>query len=179
MRHPVLLLLAAAALTACGASKPPADPAKVTLQIVTPGDGETVRTPTVAVRGTVSPSRASVEVVGRPAIVSGGTFIATVPLAEGANVVDVSASASGRSTTMTALRVTRDTRVEVPQLVGAEVGEAQQHVRDAGLRPREDRGGGFFDPLLPGPWRVCETEPPPGAKVTRGSTVTLRTAKRC
>ena len=37
----------------------------------------------------------------------------------------------------------------------------------------------IFDELRSGPRRVCESDPPAGSVVDPGSSVTLKTAKRC
>ena len=83
------------------------------------------------VRGTVSPPGARVRVQGHVAQVSGGEFISSVKLAQGANVIDVVAAASGRAAAMTAFRVTREERVAVPDLAGLSVDDAQQAADEA------------------------------------------------
>jgi PASTA domain/Glucodextranase, domain B len=174
----------AAALVAegCGGDDPRAapPPPAVRLDVAAPGDTATVREEEVEVSGTVQPAGAAVSVLGEDADVSGGgSFTVSVPLQPGANVIDVIATARGRDATMTAVRVTREMPVEVPDLDGLTVEELQQRVADAGLRAEVDRGGGFFDDLLPGEPRVCEQDPEPGSEVRRGTTVRVVVAKSC
>jgi Glucodextranase, domain B/PASTA domain len=154
--------------------------APVQLDVSAPGDTATVREEQVAVQGTVSPARASVRVLGQAAEVTGGRFTATVPLEEGANVIDVIATAAGRAPAMTAIRVTREVPVEVPDLSGMTVGEAEEQLRDVGLElDAEEDGGGFLDDLLPGDATACMQRPEPGAEVRRGSTIRAVFSKGC
>ena len=97
-RVAVLAGLAAAAAACGGSAKPPPDPPKVRLQVFSPRDLAVIHEDMLEVRGTVSPARADVRVMGIPAASNGGEFDVRVPLVEGANVVDVAATASGRYT---------------------------------------------------------------------------------
>ena len=174
----------AAALVAegCGGDEPRAapPPPAVKLDVAAPGDTATVREDQVEVSGTVEPAGSAVSVLGKDADVSGGgTFTVAVPLQPGANVIDVIATARGRDATMTAVRVTREMPVSVPDLEGLGVEEMQQRLGDAGLAAEVDRGGGFFDDLLPGEPQVCEQDPEPGSEVRRGTTVKVVVAKSC
>src|SRR3954452_9722483 len=103
----------AVALAGCGGdgATDPKPPPPVRLEISSPLDTALVESGTVEVRGTVSPARAQVRVQGRTAQVSGGAFSAVVPLDDGANVIDVAATARDRSAALTAFRVTRQQRV--------------------------------------------------------------------
>jgi serine/threonine-protein kinase len=57
--------------------------------------------------------------------------------------------------------------VEVPDVVGTQVGPATRRLEDAGFEVRVERVlGGFF-----GTVRACD--PPAGSRVPRGSTITL------
>jgi PASTA domain/Glucodextranase, domain B len=172
---------AAAALgaAACGADdpEPPAPPVRLGVQ--SPSDGAVVRDAEIEVRGRVRPFAAEVTVRGERAAVSGGEFSATVRLSEGANVIDVLASAPNRSPALTAVRVTRQVTVAVPDVGGDTPDEAVAALRAAGLVPTVRDGGGAFDDLFPGSPQVCEQTPPAGSEVTRGSTVTVVTAKIC
>jgi hypothetical protein len=134
---------------------------------------------TVEVRGTVEPARAEVLVLGQEAAVSGGTFTAEVPLAPGANVIDVMATARGRGPAMTAVRVTRELPVEVPDLGGLDLAEAQEQAAAAGLELEVTEGGGLFDDLLPGEPAVCDQDPSPGEEVRRGTTVQVEVRRAC
>ena len=178
-RVAVLAGLAAAAAACGGSAKPPPDPPKVRLQVFSPRDLAVIHEDMLEVRGTVSPARADVRVMGIPAASNGGEFDVRVPLVEGANVVDVAATASGRSPVLTALRVTRDTRVVVPAVAGQEPDVANGVLEGAGLRAKVDEQGDFLDRLLPIAWTVCQTRPAAGTKVARGTEVTVIARKDC
>jgi Glucodextranase, domain B/PASTA domain len=182
--RPSLFVLAclAAAVAGCGgdggerAQRPPQP---VTLAVTSPDDGSVVRTETVQVRGTVEPAAATVRVLGREAAVSGGEFTADVALEAGANVIDVIATSRGRGPAMTAVRVTRELPVEVPDFGGLAVGEAQERAAEAGLELEVTEGGGLIDELLPGEPSVCDQQPSPGAEVRRGTTVQVEIGQLC
>jgi hypothetical protein len=180
-----VLLLAGAAcallLSACGGGGDRAQPvAPVRLAITAPGDLRAVRQPQVQVRGTVRPAGATVTVGGRRASVSGGSWNAQVGLEPGVNVIDVLASAGGARPALTVVRVRRLTTVQIPDLLGQDAGDAQRQLEDRGLKADvQQTGGGFFDGLLGGKPKVCETAPVAGGQVDPGSTVKLLTAKRC
>jgi beta-lactam-binding protein with PASTA domain len=94
-------------------------------------------------------------------------------------VVDVIASARGRAPALLAVRVTRELPVEVPDLGGLTVEDAESRLADAGLRAEVEDDGGFFDELLPGDPVVCEQDPEAGSQVRRGKVVLLTIAKQC
>ena len=180
MPRAALALLAVIALAGCGGDdRPPPDPAAVRLTVEAPADTSTVKEDSVEVRGRVQPARASVEVLGEAAPVSNGAFSATVKLEQGVNVIDVSASMPGRSAAFAALRVTYDPRVTVPDLSGVVDEEAAGRIEALGLEVQLEAVGGLFDELRSGPRRVCESDPPAGTVLDPGSTITLKTAKRC
>jgi predicted small lipoprotein YifL len=175
-----IALLTVTALAGCGShDPPPRDPAPVRITIEEPADASVVSADTLELRGRVSPSRATVVVAGEPTPVSSGAFSATVALQEGANVIDVAASMPGRSSAFTALRVTYDPRVTVPDLHGAVDEEAADRLTDLGLDPSREAVGGLLDEFRGGPRRVCESEPAAGTLVEPGTDVVLRTSKRC
>ena len=180
--HIVVLAVACVVLGGCGDDDPPA-PAPpleaVRLQITAPADSATVRGGNVDVRGRVSPAVSEVTVLGRPALVTEGRFTAVVPLEPGANVIDVIATAPRRRPALTALRVTRDILVTVPQLADVEEEELARVLEPLGLRAEVERGGGILDVLRSGPTVVCEQEPAAGARVRRGGIVQVVVAKRC
>jgi hypothetical protein len=182
MRAPALLIVACLAVAGCGGDGD--DRAQrvlvpVALDVTTPADMAVVESETVEVRGTVEPAGANVRVLGEPADVSGGTFSAQVPLQPGANVIDVIATARGRAASMTAIRVTRELPVEVPDLDGLEVPELQERLSDAGLRADVSERGGLIEELLPGEPVVCEQDPEPGTEVRRGTTVRVEVGRSC
>ena len=100
-------------------------------------------------------------------------------LEPGANVIDVIATAPRRKAALTALRVTRDILVTVPQLADVEEEELERVLEPLGLRAEVQRGGGILDVLRSGPTVVCEQDPPAGARVRRGRTIQVVVAKRC
>jgi Glucodextranase, domain B/PASTA domain len=182
--RPSLFVLAclAAAAAGCGGDggeRAQRAPLPVALTVTAPGDNSVVRTETVVIRGNVEPARAVVRVLGTEASVSAGTFAAEVALEPGANVVDVMATARGRSPAMTAVRVTRELPVEVPDLDGLEVAEAQDKVGEVGLELEVIESGGLLDELLPGEPAVCEQTPSAGDEVRRGTTVHVEVSRSC
>jgi Glucodextranase, domain B len=105
-------LMAAASLlglvmAACGGSKTTGANASVKLEIAAPADGSSVRADRVAVRGTVTPSDATVQILGRSVQVGNGVFAGSVPLHPGANTIDVVASAAGSAPATATITVTR------------------------------------------------------------------------
>jgi len=183
MRGPITVLAClAAAAAGCGGDgeqRVQRAPLPVALTVTSPSDNSVVRTETVEIRGTVEPAGATVRVLGREADVSGGDFSAQVALEPGANVIDVMATARGRGPAMTAVRVTRELPVEVPDLDGLEVAQAQQRVAEAGLELDVTEGGGLLDDLLPGEPAVCDQDPSPGEEVRRGTTVHVEVRRSC
>ena len=174
------VLLALLALAGCGGDDPPPPtPPSVRLTIEAPADSSTVKEDTVELRGRVSPARASVEVQGEAAAVANGAFSKAVRLDEGVNVIDVNASMPGRSAAFAALRVTFDPRVTIPDLTGVVDEAAAGQLDKLGLEVELEAVGGLFDELRSGARRVCESDPPAGSTVDPGSSVTLKTAKRC
>jgi len=179
VRFLALILAAGFVLSACGeAPRPTAEP-RVKLELALPDDGGTVREDRIEVRGTVTPGDAAVQVAGSEAKVDAGEFHAEVRLEVGGNVIDVTASAPGRRPATDAVRVERDDRVQIPILVGQEVGEATALLARSGLEAQEERGGSWIDRVLGGPAAVCTTEPPEGTLVQPRSTVTLLTGRDC
>jgi hypothetical protein len=183
MRPSVLLLAClCAAATGCGGDgeqRAQRTPLAVELDVSTPADNSVVRSDTVEVSGTVEPAGAAVMVLGRSADVSGGSFSAEVDLQPGANVIDVIATARGRGPAMTAVRVTRELPVEVPDIGGLEEAEAKERLEQAGLLLEATRGGGLFDDLLPGEPAACGQDPEAGSEVRRGTTVHAEFRKSC
>jgi Glucodextranase, domain B/PASTA domain len=183
MRRQILLFAClAAAAAGCGGDdgeRAQRVPSPVVLGVSAPTDDSVVRSETVEVRGTVEPAGAAVSVLGQDAQVRSGTFTAVVALEPGANVIDVIATARGRGPAMTAVRVTRELPVPVPDLGGLTVEEAQERVGEVGLELEVTEGGGLFDDLLPGDPAVCEQDPSPGEEVRRGTTVHVEVQRSC
>jgi hypothetical protein len=176
---PALVLTAALVAVACGGTDPRRAEPRVSLRLTAPADAAVVRDGSVRIAGRVRPQDAAVTVLGREAAVAGGRFSATVALEPGANVVDVAAVAPGRRAAFAALRVVREVRVPVPQLAGRDAVAATEQLEGLGLQVAERRGGGLFDPLLPGDPTVCETRPGPGTEVLPGTTVEIVVARAC
>jgi hypothetical protein len=167
-------------LGACGGGKPAKPVAPVHLQVTAPQDLGTVRTSSVEVRGTVTPSSATVSVRGQRAQVSGGAWSAQISVEPGVNVVDVLASSGRARPALTAVRVRRVVDVAVPDLTGLSADDARSALADAHLEgDLKTTDGGFFDDLLGGSPQVCSTDPDAGTHVDPGSTVVVRLARRC
>lgn len=172
-------VLAAAGAIGCGGGRSSPDP-PVRLELRSPPDAGIVRGREIALRGRVAPPQASVLVAGRPVSVEAGAFTASVSLRNGVNVIDVLASADGRSPAMTALRVTRQATVEVPDVAGLDPAGAADRLAAAGLRVRlRDESDLLDDLLVPLTRRACETDPAAGSTVARGATVIVKVAKIC
>jgi hypothetical protein len=179
VRRLVPLLAAGLVLAACGEEPRPASEPRVRLKLDVPSDGRSVRADHVAVSGTVTPGDAAVRIAGADAEVDGGQFTAEVALEPGGNVIDITATAPGRRAATDAVRVMRDMRVEVPQLVGDEVEAALAALGDRDLRAVEERGGSWLDRLIPGPVTVCAMRPRAGTLVEPRSQVVLETGRDC
>jgi hypothetical protein len=178
VRRLVLVLAAGLTLTACGETPRPATEPRVKLKLDAPDDGRLIRADRISVTGTVTPADAAVRVAGHDARVSAGAFAADVELQPGGNVIDITATASGRRPATDAVRVVRDMRVGVPDVVGRTPEDAISALKAAGLAAVEERGGSWIDRLLGGT-AVCATRPGPGALLDKGSRVTLETARDC
>jgi hypothetical protein len=172
----VPLLIGAVFVGGCGGHD---DGAPVSLAISTPADTSVVHEDAVDVSGRVRPANADVVVLGREADVEGSSWHARVPLQEGANVIDVAASAPGRAATWSALRVSRRSLVKVPDLAGQGRDDAVDALGALGLRADVEQGHGLLDRLLPGGWGVCRTDPDAGARVPKGARVRVEVSKTC
>jgi hypothetical protein len=180
LRLTILAGACALLLSACGDDEPTASTQRVQLAVAAPRDLGAVRSAKVEVRGTVRPRNASVLVRGDQARVSGGSWSAEVELEPGVNVIDVLASAGRDRPAMTAVRVRRLVDVEVPDVVGFTAADAQAALDDAHLKAKlQTEGGGFFDELLGGDPRVCQTAPQAGSRVDPGATVVVQLSRRC
>jgi hypothetical protein len=184
MRPLVLAAAIAAALApaGCGSgsgSSGTRAPAAVRLTVSAPVDEASTRGATVTVSGTVAPGDAGVRVLGRSADVIDGSFTVDVPVDPGSNVIDVMATARGRGPAMTAVRVTRQVAVVVPDLSQLTAAQAGRRTARLGLRLRTQEGGGLLEPILPGTPTVCTQQPSAGKDVARGSRVLIVVSKTC
>ncbi|RKQ87831.1 PASTA domain-containing protein [Solirubrobacter pauli] len=179
MRVLALLLTTGLLVTACGEAPKPAANARVTLKLDLPDDGGSVREDRVMVQGTVSPADAAVRIGGEDAEVDGGEFSKEVALEPGGNVIDVTATSPGRRPATDAVRVERDMRVDVPDVVGQELDQAKTAIGKVGLRTVEDDRGSWLDRVIPGTDHVCSTSPDAGTPVEKGTTVTLVIQREC
>lgn len=98
------------------------------LAITSPADGTLTASATTAVMGTASAAdpadtHLSVTVDGHAATVTGGTFAATVPLAEGGNTIDVVATDGYGLTSTRHVPVVRDSVPPVISVAGVSDGE--------------------------------------------------------
>jgi hypothetical protein len=177
----IAAVLAVASLTAgCGEDEQsPQKELLVELSVTAPADADTTRAETVEISGTVKPARAAVQVLGEDVAVEDGRFSTEVDLEPGANLIDVAGSAGGRRPDFAAVRIVREQRVPVPDLVGRDADSATEELEGLGLKVSAEDAGGFFDPLLPGDPNVCEMDPGPGEQVLPGTEVTLRVARDC
>ena len=179
--RPCLLAVLAAGLVlgGCGEREiePPLSP--VALTIDNPGDGATVDDESVQVSGRVNPPDSVVRVNGNRVGTQGGSFATTVPLEAGTNVIDIQAGAPKHPGAMTAVRVTRLVKVEVPDLSGLPPDEAADQLRALGLTPQLKDVGSLLDDILGGDPVVCGTDPDPGTEVSPGTKVTLGYSKVC
>ena len=178
-----MLVAAAGALTllvaACGEEPRPPREVPVVLQLTRPADAAVVRADRVQIAGTVKPARATVQVRGDDVPVLDGRFTAEVALEPGANLIDVAASAGGRRADFAAMRVVREVRVPLPDVVGGDEDTGREALEGLGLNVTTEDAGGFFDPLLPGDPQVCAMRPDPGTQVLPGSDVVLQVARDC
>lgn len=177
-----LLLLTALAATGagCGKARRPAPPRPpVRLTISAPQDLGTTRSPNVQVSGDVAPLTAHVLVVGELVPVTGGHFSTSVALREGTNVIDVGASAPGTRPTWRALRVTRHSMVQLPELLGHDADQAKATLQGLGLTVNVTNDDDLIDAFRGGPELVCDSDPEGGAQVQPASAVQLVVSKTC
>jgi hypothetical protein len=180
---PLIAACMAALLASCGGSGGGSTSARalpqVHMRVTSPSDMTSTRGTSVTIRGSVDPPGASVSVLGRQAEVVGSSFTTQVDLQPGANVIDLEATAPQHGPALTAIRVTREMPVKVPDLSGLAPDAARKQVEGLGLKYAQTEGGGLFESLLPGTPGVCEQDPSAGADAMRGSTVRVIVSKRC
>ena len=174
-----MLLLLAATAAGCGSERPPAPRTPVRLTLSAPRDLASTRDASVLVSGRVAPTTSRVLVLGRRVAVENGRFSTTVGLREGANVIDVGAAAPGARAVWRALRVTRRTRITLPELVGREEAAAQARLQELGLRARVIVDDDLLDVFRRGPRLVCHSDPESGSMLRPGSDVDLVVSKTC
>jgi hypothetical protein len=179
---PRLVLIAAVLavpFAGCGEEEPSAPPPKVRVEVTAPDDRDVVDRDAVEVRGSVVPAGARVEVLGEAVEAPGGSFATEVELEPGSNIIDVAASAEGRSPTVAAVRVLRRMPVEIPDLADVRPDTAVQRLEALGLAVAVEEGGGILDDLFGGEERVCATDPEAGETVRQGTTVTITVERAC
>ncbi len=181
MPRPLQILLPALLASVVGCGQQPADPPRrpVQLTLSEPQNTATTREATVRVSGSVVPASARVLVMGERVAVSGGRFSTAVDLREGANVIDVGAAAPGARATWRALRVTRHSRIELPDLVGREAQEASDAVTALGLSPQVVVDDDLLDAFRRRPRVVCSTDPVAGSQLRPDDEVQLVVSKTC
>jgi hypothetical protein len=112
MKKAITLILSAACmaglLAGCGtsASTHVSDPA-ISVSITAPSNGQAIKANAVVVRGTVTPTNASVLVDGQPAVVGNGVFTASITLSTGSTTIDVIGSEAGDTPGSASVTVTR------------------------------------------------------------------------
>jgi len=176
-----LPVLVAVLVLVAGCGERPVDPPRkpVQLTLSEPQDTATTRDATVRVSGSVSPAGARVLVMGERVAVNGGRFSTAVDLREGANVIDIGAAAPGARATWRALRVTRQSKIELPDLVGREADEASDAVTALGLSPQVVVDDDLFDAFRRRPRVVCSTDPVAGSQLRPDDEVQLVVSKTC
>jgi hypothetical protein len=183
-----LLLLVPAVLAAtfaagCGDEAPAAPRPPVVLTLSAPRDATTTREATVQVVGRVTPATARVIVLGERVAVGGGGggggFSHAVALREGSNVIDVGASAPGRQAVWRALRVTRRSKIRMPDLGGREEDAARSALEGLGLKVHVVNDDDLLDVFRRGPRIVCSSDPQPGAQLDAGAEVEIVVSKTC
>jgi hypothetical protein len=177
--YPLVVAVLCAVAAGCGEA-PRATPRQpVQLTLSAPQDGATTKQETVRVAGRVAPRTARVLVRGERVPVRDGRFVTVVDLREGSNVIDVGASAPGARATWRALRVTRRSRVALPDVVGSEADAAESALTALGLEVRIAVDDDLLDVFRDGPRVVCSTDPDGGTELLPGSEVEVVVSKKC
>jgi hypothetical protein len=164
-----------AALAGCGTHSPTTI-GQIRLKVNSPS---TVHTASATISGTVSPSGATVLVLGHTVTLHRGSFTTQVSLVPGTNIIDVLAGGARERDAMSAVRVFRQVYVSVPDLSGDSPDDASQQLHALGLVADVSKDDPFFSFLIPGSDSVCGTEPAAGAKLAPGSTVKVTVSKTC
>jgi hypothetical protein len=145
------------AATGCGtaanhATSPPV-PQDVRLMLTTPASAVRTSADRIAVRGTVSPANAIVQIQGRPAAVGNGVFTGTATVHRGKTTVDVVASAPGATPTATSIAITRPApRAQTKKAPAPSTRVVTPVVITAGATARNSACG---DSLVAGPNTTC------------------------
>src|ERR1700683_973332 len=79
----------------------------VSVVVISPTSGSVIAASNVTVRGTVSPTDATVQIQGQPAAVGNGVFTGTASLHAGKTTIDVIGSAPGETPGSTSITVTQ------------------------------------------------------------------------
>ena len=99
----------------------------VTVAVTAPTGGSVIAASNVVVRGTVSPSNATVQVQGRPAAVGNGVFTGTASLHGGRTTIDVIGSAADMSPGATSIVVSQPASPQPVVTVTPTVVEPARH----------------------------------------------------
>ena len=78
-----------------------------------------------------------------------------------------------------AQQLRRRVTVDVPDVTGLVVDDASAQLKALGLKVDVDDQDSLLERLLPGPPKVCATDPDRGATVDPGTTVRLLVSKQC
>jgi uncharacterized Zn-binding protein involved in type VI secretion len=118
-------------------------PAPLSMRVISPTDGATVRTRTVVVKGVVSSSQARVTINGRAAAVRGHRFAARVRLRLGENEFDVSGDVNGlvqAGASVTIIR-TRTARERAAMLERRAAGRPAEHAQQLATTTQQPGAG--------------------------------------
>ena len=80
---------------------------------------------------------------------------------------------------MTAVRVTRQVPIEIPDVSDDTPDAAEDRLAALGFEKEIRRGGGLLDELVLGEPGVCGTDPEAGERALPGETVVIEVRKTC
>lgn len=140
----------------------------VGLNVTSPSSGSVINAEDVTVRGTVTPSAASVEVQGQPVPVGNGVFAGNAPLHSGSNTISIIASAPGYTPTSTTITLTAGssqaptagTNAGVATAQAASSGEASPAALEMASPPE-----GGYSILVPSNWSYHTETAPSGETI--------------
>src|SRR2546429_10029773 len=103
------IVIVSLGLVGCGGSNKTAS-SNVTLQISAPQDGDSINADRATVRGTVTPTDATVQILGKPAQVGNGVFVGSGPLHAGSKAIGLGARAAAAAPATSTRTVSGRTR---------------------------------------------------------------------